>query len=77
MNNINNIILLSIILVLIFIYFVRSDTCIKPVKSIISVFAPEPEHFTEGDWLDELFDMIIAEAVINNIDQFQNSEGIS
>lgn len=57
MNNINNIILLSIILVLIFIYFVRSDTCIKPVKSIISVFAPEPEHFTEGDWLDELFDM--------------------
>ena len=27
--------------------------------------------------IDELFDMIIAEAVINNIDQFQNSEGIS
>jgi CMP-N,N'-diacetyllegionaminic acid synthase len=27
--------------------------------------------------IDELFDMIIAEAVINNIDKFQNSEGIS
>ena len=48
MNNLNNVIILSIIFFAIYVYFIRSKTCIK--SSTI-------EQFENKDWIDDLFDM--------------------